>query len=275
MRYPIAISALSALLLASCATQAALVKNRTDLNEVRGEVKQVRSDLKDIQGIQSRLDRLEAAAKGTAELQSSIADYGVRFDQLTTDIQILQGKLEENNFKLAELSQKLDDKTFRIAELSGKLDELEARIKTLEAGPPPADAEGAKKQSGAQAPGPSEAYRQAKADFDKGNFDLAIAGFEHYLAQFPDASQADMAQYWIGECRYSKKEYAKAIEEFSRVIKKYPKSSKVAGAKLKIGYAYQNEKNSVKAKEWLRKVVKDHPASKEAELAKNRLSKLQ
>ena len=36
-----------------------------------------------------------------------MADYGAKSDQLATDIQILQGKLEENNFHITELPRSL------------------------------------------------------------------------------------------------------------------------------------------------------------------------
>ena len=38
-----------------------------------------------------------------------MADYGAKTDQLSIDIQLLQGRLEENNFRIADLGQKLDD----------------------------------------------------------------------------------------------------------------------------------------------------------------------
>jgi tol-pal system protein YbgF len=121
---------------------------------------------------------------------------------------------------------------------------------------------------------PSEAYRQAKSDYDKGNFNLALAGFQNYIAQFPAASQADKAQYWVGECYYSLKDWSKAIEAFSKVIRNHPKSDKVPGAKLKTGLSYLSEKNPAKAKEYLGRVIKDHPRTNEAEIAKDRLAKI-
>ncbi len=253
----------------ACAPQAQLVKTRTDLGDLQHEVRSVRADLKEIQGLRARIDQIDANVKGTSELQKAVADQGARFDQLTTDLQILQGKIEENNYRIAELAQKIDDKTYKISELSAKVEELETKVK----GAAPAPAEGGKKAEGKSLE-PSEAYSQAKADYDKGNFDLAIAGFQNYLKQFPDSSQADSAQYWIGECYYSKKEHAKAIEEFTKLLKNHPKSKKAAGARLKIGFSYLNEKNTVKAKEHLNKVIKEHPNTEEATLAREKLKKI-
>jgi tol-pal system protein YbgF len=272
-------------LLAACAPQAELVKTRTDMDGLRDDVKTTKARVQEVQkrldqdlhSLQKRVDGIDANVKGTVDAQKVMADYGARSDQLTTDIQLLQGKLEENNFRITELAQKLDDRSVRIAELSSRIDDLEAKVKllsavtsTLTTTQTPTAAE----KAGSKTIEPSEAYRQAKSDYDKGNFDLALAGFQNYLAQFPSASQADNAQYWVGECHYALKDWNKAVEAFGKVVKNHPKSDKVPGAKLKIGLSYLNEKNPAKAKEYLHRVIKEHPGTNEAEIAKDRLAKI-
>lgn len=258
------------LILASgCVPQAELVKLRNEMNDLRADVKDVKGRVPDLSGIEKRQDRLETDIKGTTDLQSAIADQGAKHDQLVTDLQIMQGKLEENNFRMKELAQKLDDKTYKLSEHGSRIEQLENKLKSQPSGTAVQETKPAVKTLE-----PSEAYQQAKSDYDKGNFDLAIAGFENYLKQFPDASQADSARYWIGECYYSRKEYDKAVDEFAKVIKNHPKSEKAPGARLKMGYAYLNEKNNAKARENLNKVVKDYPGSREAALAKEKLKKI-
>ena len=269
------------LLLAACAPQAELVKTRTDLNDVRQDTKTTKARLAELQkndqDIQKRLDALESNARGSTDAQNVMADYGAKSDQLGTDIQLLQGKLEENNFRLAEVSQKLDDKSVKIAELSARVEDLESKVKLMGAGTGTIAAAQSVTGGGKAASKtiePSEAYRQAKSDYDKGNFDLALEGFQNYVAQFPDSSQADAAQYWAGECYYSKKSFDKAVEAFSKVIKNYPRSEKVPGAKLKIGFSYLNEKNYTRAKEYLNRVIKEHPNTTEAQIAKDKIRKI-
>jgi tol-pal system protein YbgF len=263
------------LVFSGCAPQAELVKTKSELADLREDAKANKALDEDIQ---KRLAMLEANVKGTVDVQKVMADYGAKTDQLTTDIQLLQGKLEENNFHIADLSQKLDDKSFKIKEMSARIDELETRVKALAGGAGnasgPSGTAAPKERKSAAKAGPSEAYRQAMNDYNSGNFDLALAGFQNYLVQFPDASKADNAQFWIGECYYAKKEFDKSIEAFTVIVKTYPKSDKVPGAKLKIGYSYLNENHIAKAKEWLRRVIKEYPGSKEAQLAKNKLRKI-
>jgi len=264
--YPVIIAILT--LSAGCVPQAELVKLRNEMNDLRSDVKDVKGRVPDLSGIEKRQDRLETEIKGTTDLQTALADLGAKHDQLVTDLQIMQGKLEENNFRMKELSQKLDDKSYKLSELVSRIEQLENKLRSQPSGTAAQETKPAKTLE------PSEAYHQAKNDYDKGNFDLAIAGFENYLKQFPDASQADSAQYWIGECYYSKKDNSKSIEAFSKVIKNHPKSEKAPGARLKIGYSYLNEKNNARARESLNKVIKDYPGSREAELAKEKLKKI-
>jgi tol-pal system protein YbgF len=231
--------------LTACAPQAELVKTQSAVSNVREDTKATKTQ---VQELQRRLDALDENIKGSVDAQKVMADYGAKTDQLTMDIQLLQGKLEENNFRIQEFAQKLDDKSFKISELTARVDELEARIKSLATGTssvlmgPAGTLSDKDKNSAAKAVEPSEAYRQAMNDYNSGNFDLALAGFNNYLTQFPATSQADKAQYWIGECFYSKKEYARAIEEFTKVLKNHPKSEKVAGARLKIGFSLSERK---------------------------------
>ncbi len=264
-------------LLVACAPQAELVRTQSEMTDLRQDVKTTQARVREMQ---TRLDLLDTNVKGSVDVQKVTADFGAKTDQLTTDLQLLQGKLEENNFRIAELAQKLDDRAVKIAELSARVDGIETKIKMLSAGTATVSAGqttamAGEKSSSPKTIEPSEVYRQAKSDYDKGNFDLALAGFQNYIVQFPETSMVDNAQYWVGECLYSKKEFSKAIEAFSKVIKNYPKSDKVAGAKLKIGLSYLSEKNIIKAKEYLNKVIKDHPFSNEAEIAKDRLAKIE
>ncbi len=111
-------------LLTACAPQAEFVKIRNDMSGLREDTKTTKAQVQELQkridhDVQARLDILDANSKGTTDMQKAMADSGARSDQLATDIQLLQGKLEENNFHIAELSQKLDDKSVKICGTHG------------------------------------------------------------------------------------------------------------------------------------------------------------
>lgn len=117
---------------------------------------------------------------------------------------------------------------------------------------------------------PDELYNTAYLDYTRGNYDVAIDGFKRYLKYFPDTELSDNAQYWIGECYYTKKMYPDAILEFDKVIKNYSQGNKVVSALYKIGLSYESMDEVKKAKENYKNVFDNYPNSPEAKLARER-----
>lgn len=290
--------------MAGCATQADVM----DL-----EISIEKSDAEQAE-IQNRLKVVESYFKErSTTVQRGQADIVIKLDQVDVDLQTAQGKLEENSHALADLSLRLDDQTFHSKELTGRLDAIDGQMVALEksvgdlekaiqaiekvvtvppglksSGTPEAKPpkEGPPSDQTIVLPGrptekdkaagvsPSEAYGLAYNDYLKGNYDLALLGFQNFLTQFKGTSLAPNAQYWIGESFYGKKDYVKAIESFDRVVSDYPKSDKVPGAILKAGYAWIEIGDKGKARSYLKKVVENYPLSNEGKLAKNKLSEL-
>ncbi|HUK57442.1 MAG TPA: tol-pal system protein YbgF [Nitrospiria bacterium] len=285
---------------AGCATQADVVDLQTEMEKNRAERDE----------IQNRLRVVESYFKErSTTVQRSQADIVIKLDQVATDLQTAQGKLEENSHLLADLSQRMDDQTFHSKELTDRLDVLDGQIAALgksvadlekAAGGPAAGAAPDQKPPGtgeAKPPAapadqtivlpgrpterdkttgmsPSEAYGLAYNDYLKGNYDLSLMGFQSFLTQFKTTSLAPNAQYWIGESFYGKKDYVKAIDAFDKVVADFPKSDKVPGALLKAGYASIELGDRVKAKTYLKKVVENYPLTNEGKLAKNKLAEL-
>lgn len=253
--------------LIGCAPQAEFVKLQDDLSTATRKQNQLQQRIEVVEGYLK--DRTTTSQKGQQDLHRIIADLGVKIDQLSTDIQIIQGKLEENNHRISELSQRLDDQAYKIKELSAKVAAVEGKpaASSEKAAAPPAQQE-----KGKTGQNPSDVYNRSYQDYVNGNYDLALTGFQAYLTEFPDATLAPNAQYWIGECYYGKGEYKKAIDALDKVAANYPKSEKISAAILKAGFAYLELKDKTKAKAYLKKVVDQFPNSKEAALAKGKLA---
>lgn len=82
---------------------------------------------------------------------------------------------------------------------------------------------------------PREVYDVARADYARGTYDLAIAGFEEFLDLFPESDLADNARYWIGESYHAEGRHAEALAAFSDVRRTWPVSEKVPDAEYKRG----------------------------------------
>lgn len=308
-----------------CAMQADMVDLENEVRRMKGIVLETQRDISLLQRpqrpvpqeqtmVQMResMAKLGGEAKEMVEsLQKNQANYEIRFDQMATDVQVMQGKLEENNHRLSEMSEDVDDQERTVQELSRKVDILEAKVLESQRGqdkillpgqdvdpgktgkpvvkpepqikppvapPPPQPEQPAPalpaEGNGVSTAAPSDLYNQAYKDYMLGNYDLAIAGFSDYLRQSPDGNLAPNAVYWIGECYYSKGDYAKAVAAFESVAIDFPKSNKVVGALLKMGYSYEKTGNKETATAYFKKVIEQFPYSDEARLAKVKLTEL-
>jgi tol-pal system protein YbgF len=117
-------------------------------------------------------------------------------------------------------------------------------------------------------------YDNAYLDLNRGNYSLALIGFQDYLSRNPDSDLSDNAQYWIGECYYAQRDFRRAIEELGLVDRDYPLGDKVPASLLKIGYSHLQLDDREAAKEVLRDLINRFPTSDEAAQARAKIRTL-
>lgn len=120
---------------------------------------------------------------------------------------------------------------------------------------------------------PDQLFAAAYGDYSRGNYDLAIGEFRQYVETYPSSEMADNAQYWIGECYYSKKKFNEAIAEFDKVSLLFPKGDKVPGARFKKAMALLDLGQTDAGRTELQAIIKLYPRTNEAVLAKQQLEK--
>ncbi|MDP2808241.1 MAG: tol-pal system protein YbgF [bacterium] len=118
---------------------------------------------------------------------------------------------------------------------------------------------------------PKKLYDASYLDITKGNYDLALAGFNEFIKRFPKHDLADNAQYWIGEGYYAQKKYEPALTEFEKVVGNYPGKDKEPAALYKMGLCLQEMGDKAKSRQYWQLLVKKYPKSPEAALAKDKL----
>ncbi len=280
--------------IAGCAIQSEFVDLENEVNRMKVILLQTQRDVSAMQQpqqddqtaveIKEQFAKMESHNTGAIDmLQNNQADFENRLTQIATDVQVIQGGVEENTHRMAELTENSDDHDAAIQEMSRRLDSLEAMMgeehkqqeKPLVPAPSASQSGQPETMSGSPAAStPSELYNQSYKDYMAGHYDSAIEGFYNYLRQSPTGSLAPNALYWIGECYYSKGDYTKSVSVFESVTIDYPKSDKVVSALLKMGYGYEKLANNDMAKLYFKKVVEQFPHSQEASLAKVRLTEL-
>ena len=272
---------LALIILGGCATSSDVQKLQGEIRELQDELAQVKRTSAGKEEVQSVNQRI---ADQTQQLLKSNATLVAKVDQIEERGNNAQGSIEQTNYRLDRLAQQMTQSQHDI-------EDLKAAVARAAAAPPPTSTVSPAMPTGTANPGPQpamtevnvpapasenpmEVYQAAYRDYQRGNWDLALAGFRDFLTRYPESELAPNAEYWIGESLYSQKKYSEAIDQFNRVVDKYPKSDKAPGALLKKGYGYLAMNDRPRAIVQFQYVVHEYPNSRESALAKDRLKQL-
>jgi tol-pal system protein YbgF len=118
---------------------------------------------------------------------------------------------------------------------------------------------------------PSSIYQSAYSDYVSGKYELAYSGFQSFIEKYPNAELAPQAQFYLGECFYSRKMWLDAIKEYEKVEGVYSKSNLIASAQLKIALCYENIGMKQKALKVFFLIVDNFPKSPEFLTAKEKI----
>jgi len=200
----------------------------------------------------------EVLAEQSATMRRSVDDQRLREEAF-------QNALKEFTERLGEMGERLDAARATASAASVYTPSVVPSAGTPGAvsGPAPAPAAGV--------PPPRELYSQAYTDYARGNYDLAIQGYQEYLRNYPETEFADNAQYWIGECLYSKQKYAEAIAAWEQLFQKYPSSDKLPDARLKKGLALERLGRRREALREYQFVVDRYPNTEAARKARDKI----
>jgi TolA-binding protein len=135
---------------------------------------------------------------------------------------------------------------------------------------------------------PSDIYQVAYIDYSKGNYPLAVAGFQEFLRRYPDHELAPNAQYWIGESQVAmarnftnagqadraQQALEQAVVEFKKVLANYPRGDKAPAALYKEALALIELKQPDQAQARLQYLIDNFPQAEETPLARDRLAAL-
>lgn len=197
----------------------------------------------------------------------------VKLQELSSQIEQLQGTLEDTNYRVSQLSQQIAATNQELKAFQSARPEAPAPAPVDPAAPAPPVQQQPPARGGSGAD-PKALYDAAYNDYLKGNYDLATREFQEYLTNFPNTDLADNAVYWTGESYYRQRRFRQAIEQFDAVLSRYPRSEKLAGALLKKGYSHLELGERSQGVVQLQHVIRQYPTSDEANLARQRLREI-
>jgi tol-pal system protein YbgF len=237
-----------------------------DDNEARRRVDVLRSDFQASQKtLQERLARIDAAVQ-VAQDKSALVELAGMIDGLKQDISRLNGQLEvllnraENlDRRQKDLYVDLDARFRRMEQAQTLLEQNQQQMQERLVAP---EREAAQEKQG---------YEAALNQFKVGNYQSAIAGFQNFMASFPNSALVPSAQYWIGNAYYALRDYKVAIAAQQKVIATWPDNPKAPDAMLNIASSQQELGDAKAARETLKMLLTKYPQSPAAEQAKQRL----
>src|SRR6266404_5221426 len=261
--------------LAAAALSTAACVSTSDVEKLQSQISDLQEQLAQVKRTASSKEEVSNVNKTIAEqtqtLLKSNATLVAKVDQIEDKIQNAQGATEQTNYRLDRMTQQLTQTQHDVDELKASAARAAAAPPTVSPVPAPS---GSEVTAAAPSEDPMQTYQAAYRDYQRGNYDLAVAGFRDFAAKNPNSELSGNAAYWIGESLYSQKKYREAIQQFDSVVTKYPRSDKVAGALLKKGYAYIALGEKSQGIVQLQYVVHEHPTSPEAALARQKLKSL-
>jgi len=220
----------------------------------------------------------------TGASRKAFADQKLLIDNVAEGVRVLREKADDTNVRLSTVSQEVEAVRQAIASAPSP-GTVAAPVQ--EPGAAPAGEPGGATPTGAPTgaapttpPGsaplisPQRMYDNAYSDYIAGQYEIAIQGFNAFIASFPRSDKADDAQLNIGNALYAAGKYREAVDAFQKVISNYPQSDVLAIAWYKMGITYQELKQVDLARKAFETVVQKYPSAYEAILAKQRLEKV-
>jgi tol-pal system protein YbgF len=232
-------------LLAGCAKHADFLEMRAQLSTIS------RTQEQDHQRVDTAMRRLEAM-----ERSKDTDPAKLRFEDLTGRFQKLENRLAKLEEAAGQATAKVESSTEPRAPRPSK---------------PTPPVEPTTTVSGIT---PTSAFNLAYNDYLSGKYELAVAGFQRFIKDFPGTSLTPNAHYWLGESYYNLKDYGRAIQTFDFLVVEYPGNEKVPAALYKLGLATSETGDLGKSRRNLKRVLEEFPSSDESKLAKHKLAEI-
>jgi len=243
---------------------------------------------------------VEAIAKVGARVddQSGVtrklfADQGLVIGALTDNARILREKLDATNVSMSKDAHELEtmrqeltaQRTLltQIIELVTPPAAVVDPLAPAATGATPPAAAGATPPAATPVPrptvppppqNPQRAFDAAFGDYARGDFEMAIAGFEYYIKTFPSSPDAAKARFHIAESLYGKGSFKEAVTAYEQVITIHKETDWEPQALYKQGLAYEQLGQTDRARANWERVRKSFPNSSAFMLATQGLARI-
>ena len=213
----------------------ASIDQRTDRNELRGDVESLQSQqealISKVRELEEILSVLEPKINAASErLESGISS-------VTDSSDFLEPEVEDLKAQMARLNEEI------------------TRIKMQRAQSAPVHK---KRVRRTRAKNPPE-YDKALAAYRSRNYDESILLFQNLDLSNPPTKLKDNIAFWIGTNYVALEMYDDAILQFETVLNKFPRGNKVHDSRYMLGMTYSKKGETSRAVEVLEGALRKNP----------------
>ena len=224
------------------------------------------------------------------------ADQGLVIGALTDNARILREKLDATNVSMSKDAHELETMRQELTAQRQLLTQIIALVTPppvvidpaatpVPGGKPPAGGTGTTPPAATPTPvpvptvppppqNPQRAFDAAFGDYARGDFEMAIAGFEYYIKTFPNSPDAAKARFHIAESLYGKGSFKEAVTAYEQVITIHKETDWEPQALYKQGLAYEQLGQTDRARSNWERVRKSFPNSSAFMLATQGLARI-
>jgi tol-pal system protein YbgF len=205
-----------------------------------------------------------------------LADLASQFEALRARLQVVEGKLAEQEHLLNQLSRsgnpeqtQMRDRLLAVERELAAAQERLARIDSGRAASAPkvepAPVAPIREIAPPATPKPSgDAFQEGMSLHKQKSYGAAKEKFQQFLKDNPKGDKAVEARYYLADSLLQDKKYDEAIVEFNKLVEGQPKSSYAPPALLKQSQAFKAQGKTKIANLVLEKLIADYPKSPEA-----------
>ena len=205
----------------------------------------------------AQLARLKQQGEEAQRAIKSVANMAGDLDRLKADMAQAQGKLDENNTTLANLTKNFGESR---AKFDTQLEQLTNATTTAKSPPVPET--------------PDAVFADAEKRVDAKQYADARRLLDAFGSRYAQDPRAAKAQLLIGDTYLDEKKFANAINAYTKVIDNFSKSDAVEPAMYKNGLAFYQLKYCSDARVYFQELMRRYPKSEFKNDVKTQLDKL-
>lgn len=212
-------------------SSALMAQTKQDLLSIQRDVADLQDRVRQLQSSQDeKMAALQALVQQALDSQTKMSASLATFergatqkladqqDKIAAPLAAMGGKIDSISDNFSTMSSTVADLQTRMRALDAKLSDISNAVRTLSAPPPaPAPAPNAAATPAAPQISAETLLENARRDYSKGNFELALSEYNDYTRLFPDSADAPGAAYYIGYIYYNNSQWDSAVKAFDKV----------------------------------------------------------